>query len=157
MSRIKSILLSICLLLSVFLYAQSKDTLFAKGTTYNFHVPNFNATDYSLNFKSLSFPNNTPTLSLYNSTTNMYDNYSSNGNGHTYSNSTLFFENRSNFFIELFLENDSFMESNNSLMQNHFLIWGEEPTYRVRDSFNPYGATNIREALVGGILGLLFN
>ncbi|WP_076456525.1 hypothetical protein [Zobellia uliginosa] len=142
--------------MSISLYAQSKDSLVTKGTTFHFHVPNFNATNHSLNFKSLSFPKNIPTLSLYNPTTNMYDNYLGDRNGYTYTNSTIFFDNKSNFFIDLFLGNDSFMESN-SLMPNHPFIWDEDATYRVRDSFNPYGATNMREALSGGVLSLLFN
>ena len=145
----------ICLSLSISLYAQ-KDSWGAKDTTFYFQVPNSNITNHSLNFKSLSVPKNIPSLSLYNPTTNRYDNYLGNGDDYIYSNSTIFFENKANFFTNLFLGNDSFMQ-NNSLMQSHPLIWDEDSTYRVRDSFNPYGATNMREALLGGILGLLFN
>ncbi len=157
MSSIKSAILLIYLLLGVSIYAQSKDTLLlAKGETFNFYVPNFTTINQTLSLKNFDFQKNLPTLSLYNKTTNMYDNYLNKGNGYMYSNSNFFFENKSNFFIDLFLGNNSFMQ-NNSLIQNNYFMLGDDSVYRIRDSFNPYGASNMRQALVGGVLGLLFN
>ena len=56
----------------------------------------------------------------------------------------------------LFLGNDSFIESN-TLLLNQPLLLDEDVSYQVRDSFNPYGASNFSEAVLGGVLGLLFN
>jgi len=156
MTNKKSILLLICLLLGISICAQTKDTLLLKNPMFNFNTPNFTRTDNTFGLKNIDFQKNASSLFLYNSTTNLYDTYINDGSTYIYSNSTIFFENKSNIFIDLYLGNNSFMESN-SLMQNTSFILDKNATYWVRDSFNPYGAANMREALVGGVLGLLFN
>jgi len=156
MTNKKSISLIISLLLGISIFAQSKDTLMLKNSMFNINAPNFKSTDNSFGLKNIDFQKNTQSLFLYNRTTNLYDTYTNDGSTYRYSNSTVFFENKSNIFIDLYLGNNSFMESS-SLMQNTSFMRYENPTYRVRDSFNPYGAANMQEALVGGVLGLLFN
>jgi len=156
MTNKKSISLIISLLLGISIFAQSKDTLMLKNSIFNINAPNFKSTDNSFGLKNIDFQKNTQSLFLYNSTTNLYDTYLHDGSTYIYSNSTVFFDNKSNIFIDLYLGNNSFME-NSSHMQNASFRLHENATYRVQDSFNPYGATNIQEALVGGFLGLLFN
>ena len=97
-----------------------------------------------------------PSLVLYNRTTNSYDTYLSNNGCYSYSGSNTHFRNKSSFFTNLFLGNSSFSESN-SLLPKSSLLLKEDGSYIVRDSFNPNGASNFSEAVLGGVLGLLFN
>lgn len=155
MNRIKSVVLLIYISLNLSVYAQTNDTLLTKSAAINLSVAKFNTTGHTFRLKSLKIPKRKTTISVYNKTTNLYDNYLENRNGYIYSNSNIIFETKSNFLIDLFMGNNSFNQ-NNSLMQNHYML-DVHSTYRVRDSFNPHGASNIREALVGGFLGLLFD
>lgn len=137
-------------------YAQVKDILYSeKSATYNIYTPHLTA-NQTFGLEKVDFHTEVPTLVLYNKTTNFYDSYLFNNDNYTYFNSSVIFKNRSNFFTDLFLGKDTFMESN-SLMPNTFFMLDEDARYPIRDSFNPYGASNISEALVGGVLGFLFN
>lgn len=157
MKIIKLIILVFSLSLSIPIYAQAKDILHNENkAANNFYNSNLTTLNQTFGIEKLDFQKKVPTLVLYNKTTNFYDTYLYIGSDYTYINSNVIFKNRSNIFIDLFLGNDFFMESN-SLMPNTSFILDEDARYPVRDSFNPYGASNISEALLGGVLGLLFN
>ena len=157
MNIINSVALIFCLFLSTVFYAQSKDTLQGlKRANFMYHDSASAIIDQPSVLKNINFQKLTPTLVLYNKTTNMYNAYWNNNGSFSFSSKATF-RNRSNFFTTLFLGNDSFIESNTAFMQNRSFLLDEDTTYQVRDSFNPYGASNINEALIGGVLGLLFN
>jgi len=112
--------------------------------------------DQPIGLEKLDVQEEMPSLVLYNRTTNSYDTYLSNNGSYSYSGSNTHFKNKSNFFTNLFLGNNSFSESNSLLPNSSFLL-EEDGSYIVRDSFNPNGASNFSEAVLGGVLGLLFN
>ncbi len=155
MNRVRPVVLFIYLLSGVFLNGQSQDTVLTKGKIFSLYAPNFMTTAITLDLKNIDLTKDRLTLSLYNGTTNMYDTYVGVGDDHVYGGSTVSFTERGNVMTNLFLGSDSFLESNPLLIQNPVFFPGED--YRVRDSFNPYGATTMGEALFGGFLGLLFN
>ena len=96
------------------------------------------------------------TLVLYNSTLDLYDTYSATSDVYNYSGSTKFYKPKTNFLTTLFLGNDSFGESN-TVLEHRSMLLADDVSYRIRDSFNPHGASNMSEALIGGVFGLLFN
>ncbi|MBZ9632189.1 hypothetical protein LB465_15510 [Salegentibacter sp. LM13S] len=151
----KPLILIFCLFSSLSFYAQTKDSIKSISSKFYTHVGS-SAIDQPLSLKKLNFQRSTPSLVLYNSTTNLYDIYLDGNGSYSYSGSNIRFRHKSNFLTTLFLGNDSFTESN-TLLPNSTLLLDEDDTYRVRDSFNPHGASNISEALIGGVLGLLFN
>ena len=155
MKSIKLAVWSVCLTLGTSLSAQSIDTLSIKRTTLSLYTPNRMMVSPTLDLKSIDFTKGALPLSLYNGTTQMYDTYVGVGDEHVYGGSSVSFNSRRNPIADLLLGTDSFLERNPLLMQNPAFFSGED--YRVRDSFNPYGASTLGEALFGGVLGLLFN
>ena len=157
MKIFRSILLINSLFLSIAFYGQTNDSL--QNNNNKKSIVNFSGSssqDQDFDLKKLNFETNVPTLFLYNRTTNSYDTYLNNDGNYTYSGSSTIFRNEPNFFTTLFLGNDSFIESN-TLLLNRSLLLDEDVSYRVRDSFNPNGASNFSEAVLGGVLGLLFD
>lgn len=155
MKIIKSVLFF--LFLSISFYGQNGDSLQnSKRFRPALYTPGLGDTNGHYVLKMPNFQTDVPTLVLYNKTTNLYDTYLNINNSYIYSGATTRFKNRSNFFTSLFLGNDSFSESN-SLLPNRSILLTDDLNYRVRDSFNPHGASTISEALLGGVLGLLFN
>lgn len=153
----KSLVLTFFLCLTVPFYGQTKDSLeIAEGLNLNLYDPGFSNKEQPNLLQNFNTTSQTSNLVLYNGTTNLYDVYSASGEGYTYSSSTTQFRPKSNFFTTLFLGNDSFTE-NKTLLRNRSLLLDEDDSYRVRDSFNPHGASNFSEAIIGGVLGLLFD
>jgi len=64
MNSIKSVILLICLSLSISLYAQSKDTLLLKNLAFNFKSPNFTTIDKTFGIKNLGFQKSVTPLTL---------------------------------------------------------------------------------------------
>ena len=152
----RSVLLISSLFLSITFYGQTNDSLQnVKSLRSKLYTSTFSSVDQPIVFKKLDIQTKAPTLVLYNNTTNLYDIYL-NVNNYSYSGSSTVFKNKSNFFTTLFLGHDSFSESNSPL-QNRSLLLDQDVRYIVRDSFNPNGASNFSEAVLGGVLGLLFN
>ena len=157
MKIINSVVLIFCLFLSMSFYGQTNDSLQNVNTLNSrFYTPGFTAIDQPITLKKLDLQTKAPTLVLYNKTTNLYDIYLDVNDSYSYSGSKIMFRPESNFFTTLFLGNDSYIESN-TLIPNSSLLLGEDVSYPVRDSFNPNGASNFSEALIGGVFGLLFN
>lgn len=106
----------------------------------------FSYSDKTFLFKKLNFHDQREPLLLYNSTTNSYNVYLKDSNGYSYIGSKTIFRYKSNS-----------LTFNNTLIPNSFSLNEDVLTYPIKDSFNPYGASNFKEALVGGFLGLLFD
>lgn len=156
MKFIKSVLIIFTLFLSMSFYGQKNDSLQNVTNTKSIlYLSNFSSNDH-LSIEKLNVQTKTASLVLYSRTTNSYDTYLDSKGVYSYSGSSTIFKNKSNFFTTLFLGNDSFIESN-TLLLNKSLLLEEDVSYRVRDSFNPNGASNFSEAVLGGVLGLLFN
>ena len=157
MKIIKSVILILFLLLSISFYGQTKDSLQnVNDLSSKFFAAKFSSIDQPVVLKKLDIPTQASKLVLYNRTTSLYDTYLEVNGSYSYSSSNNIFRPKSNFFTTLFLGNNSLMENNNLLPNTSFLL-DEGVSYPVRDSFNPYGASNFSEALLGGVLGLLFN
>lgn len=157
MKIIKSVLLVSSFILSTTFYGQTNDSLKnVQSLRSNFYTNTFPSIDDPIVFEQLDIKLNAPTLVLYNRTTNLYDIYLNVNSNYSYSGSNTVFKTKPNFFTTLFLGNDSFME-NNRLVPNSSLMLGENVSFIVRDSFNPNAADNFSEAVLGGVLGLIFN
>ena len=156
MKFIKSVLIIFTLFLSMSFYGQKNDSLQNVTNTKSIlYLSNFSSNDH-LSIEKLNVQTKAASLVLYSRPTNSYDTYLDSNGVYSYSGSSTIFKNKSNFFTTLFLGNDSFIESN-TLLLNKSLLLEEDVSYRVRDSFNPNGASNFSEAVLGGVLGLLFN
>ena len=140
--------------LSMSFYGQKKDSL-QTGYDLNF---NNSSTVFSTSqvLENFDYQAQYSKLFLYNNTTNLYNVYSNTDDSYVQNSFTNVYRPKSNFFTNLFLGNDRFPE-NNTLLLNKSLLIDEDVSYRVRDSFNPHGASNFSEAILGGVLGLIFN
>ena len=154
MKIFRSVLLICSLFLSMSFYGQTDDSV--QNLNSVLYFSGSYSTDEPIGLEKLNVQEEMPSLVLYNRTTNSYDTYLSNNGIYSYSGSNTHFKNKSNFFTNLFLGNNSFSESN-SLLPKSSLLLEEDGSYIVRDSFNPNGASNFSEAVLGGVLGLLFN
>lgn len=158
MKFINSVFIICGIFLSMSFYGQSNDSLQKLNDTKSIlHFSGISSQDQTFDFKNLNFHSDAPSLVLYNDTTNSYDTYLNYNGNYSYFGSSTIFRNKSNFLTNLFLGNDSFVESNSLLINNRFLLLDEDVSYMVRDSFNPNGASNFSEAVIGGVFGLLFN
>ena len=156
MKIIRSVFMIFSLFVSMSFYGQTNDSLQnVKSLKSILYFSSFSSNDHP-GLEKLNVQEKVPSLVLYNRTTNYYDTYLSNNGSYSYSGSNTIYKNKSNFFTTLFLGNDSFIESN-TLLLNRSLLLDEDVSYQVRDSFNPNGASNFSEAVLGGVLGLLFN
>ena len=157
MKIFRSITLICSLFISFSFFAQANDSIqSADSMGLNLYTSHYSSIDQPIGLKKLDIQKDAPSLVLYNQTTNLYDIYSNVGNGYRYSGSNSVYRNKSNFFTNLFLGNDSFAEQNTLIPTRTFLL-DEDVNYIVRDSFNPNGAANFSEAVLGGVLGLLFD
>lgn len=156
MKVIRPVLILCSLFLGMSFYGQTNDSLQNLKKKSVLYFPGFSTNDQSSSLKKLDFQTVAAPLVLYNGTTNAYDIYSNYNGGYSYSGSNTIFKTKSNFLTTLFLGNDSFVESN-TLLLHRSLSLDENHSYRVRDSFNPNGASNFSEAVLGGVFGLLFN
>lgn len=154
MKIFRSVLLIFSLFLSMSFYGQTDDSL--QNINSVLYFSDSYSIDQPIGLEKLNVQEEMPSLVLYNRTTNSYDTYLSNNGSYSYIGSNTHFKNNSNFFTNLFLGNNSFSESN-SLLPKSSLLLKEGGSYIVRDSFNPNGASNFSEAVLGGVLGLLFN
>ncbi|MBZ9629710.1 hypothetical protein LB465_02880 [Salegentibacter sp. LM13S] len=156
MKKNKFVVLICCLFICLSFYGQTNDSLQnVNSVKSNFFNSGFSKVDQPFVPKKLNIQTNASTLVLYNKTTNLYDNYVGNNDSYGYSSSNTMFRNKSNFFTTLFLGNASSME-NNTLLPNRSLLLKDD-NYIIRDSFNPNGASNFSEAVIGGVLNLIFN
>ena len=154
----KSVLIIFSLFLSMSFYGQTNDTLQKlKDSKSILYFSSISSNDHTIDLDKLNLQKEAPILVLYNGTTNSYDHFINNNGSYSYSGSATFFKNKSNILTTLFLGNDSFIESNTLLINNSSLLLDEDVSYMVRDSFNPNGASNFSEAVLGGVFGLLFN
>ena len=158
MKHINSVFILLCFFLSMSFYGQANDSIKSmKDTTSILKFSGISSQNQRFDFKGLNLQSDAPSLVLYNGTTNSYDTFLNYDGNYSYSGSSTIYKNESNFFTTLFLGNDSFLESNSLLMNNRSLLLDEDVSYMVRDSFNPNGASNFSEAIIGGVFGLLFN
>jgi len=157
MKIIRSVLIIFCLFQSVSFYGQINDsTQNVNALNSYFYTSSQSLKDQTYVLKNLKIQSEGQDLVLYNSTTNLYDVYLDVDNTYSYSGSTSMFRSKSNFFTTASLGNNSGME-NNILLPRTSVLLGENVSYPVRDSFNPHGASNFKEAILGGVLGLIFN
>ena len=158
MKIIRSILLIVSFFLSMSFYGQTIDSLQNGNNKKSIiYSSGFSSYDQKFDLQKLNIEAKEPTLMLYNRTTNSYDTYLTKNDSYSYIGSNVIFKNKSNFFTTLFLGDDSFIEGNSLLLNSSSLLLDEDVSYRVRDSFNPNGASNFSEAVLGGVFGLLFN
>lgn len=148
MKNSKRILLFLFIALHISTNAQTKDTLAKKNIIFKSYFSDFKTPDYSIDFKNV-IPKKNSHVSIFNESMYVYDHYIHTGKEYTYTNSTLYYDN-SNSIINLILDQKASLMQNNAFMQNEY-------KYPIRDSFNPHGATNMKQAVLGGFLGLLFN
>ncbi|WP_141878056.1 hypothetical protein [Gramella sp. Hel_I_59] len=152
MKSLKPILFISFLMFSISIHAQIKDSALNTSnlsSDISTSSPTYFANNQDL-YKSKY------TLVLYNSTKNLYDTYSATSDVYNYSGSTNIYKPETNFLTTLFLEDDSIGESE-MVLEHRSMLLDDDVSYRIRDSFNPHGASNMSEALVGGVFGLLFN
>ncbi|QYA26148.1 hypothetical protein G3I01_11700 [Gramella sp. MT6] len=153
----KSIFIILSFFLSISFYGQTNDTL-QNGNISNSQF--YNSSRYSIDQpfvpKNLNMKSEAQNLVLYNETTNLYDVYLHTDDSYSYSGSNSIFRSKTNFVTTLFLGSNSVME-NHSVLPSTSLLLSEDVSYPVRDSFNPNGASNFSEAILGGVFGLLFN
>lgn len=155
MKIIRSVFLISSFLFSVSFYGQIGDSL--QNGKDSKSILYFSLSDDSFDLDKLIFKSEVPSLVLYNDVTNSYNTYSNYRGNYVYSGSTTFFKSKSNFFTTVFLGKDDFVESNTLLVKNRYSLLDEDVKYIVRDSFNPNGASNFSEAVIGGVLGLLLD
>ncbi len=148
MNKIKFLFFFLCISISSSLCAQLKDSLSTKHRLFASSNTSITTPSFNFNFKNRS-PKKEVIFSAFNPGTLVYDHYMHDGNTFIYSNSNLFYQGKTHPIINFMLDNDSFIRQDNYLIQKN--------NYRYRDSFNPYGASNIHDALLGGFIGLLFN
>ena len=112
----------------------------------NLHTPYFKYKP--IDFSSMDFSKDQYIFTSFNPNTSLFDNYQNNNNNFLFMKSGISHSPKSNLFTEMVM--------NNPGMQNfpHAIRSNSRP---IRDSFNPNGATNMRDALLGGILGFIFN
>ncbi|MCH4822098.1 hypothetical protein ML462_02845 [Gramella lutea] len=157
MKIFRSTLLLCSFFISFSFFGQANDSIpNLKSKTFSLYNTSSRSMDQPVTLKKLDIEPETPTLVLYNNSTNLYDIYFNVNDAYSYGGSNTIFETNSNFFTTLFLGNDSFTESN-TLLPNTSLLLDQDVRYIARDSFNPNGASNFYEAVLGGVLGLLFD
>ncbi|SDR71392.1 hypothetical protein [Christiangramia echinicola] len=153
----KSVLIIFSFFLSISFYGQTNDSLQkVKILNSQLYSSSLYLIDQPFVPKDLNIESDGQKLVLYNATTNLYDVYLDVDDSYSYSSSTSIFRYKPNFITTLFLGSNSVME-NNTFLPRTFLLLSEDVSYPVRDSFNPNGASNFSEAVLGGVLGLLFN
>ncbi|WP_298248322.1 hypothetical protein [uncultured Christiangramia sp.] len=152
MKSLKPLLFILVLTFSISINAQIKDSVSSVSDSSS--DSSTSSPTYFANNQDLYKSNYT--LVLYNSTTDLYDTYSATSDVYYYSGSTKFYKPKTNFLTTLFLGNDSFGESN-TVLEHRSILLADDVSYRIRDSFNPHGASNMSEALIGGVFGLLLN
>lgn len=110
---------------------------------------------YNLNWKVDS--KNDSALVLYDEIMNLYRRYEiTNENQNSQRVGFYLYTPKSNFFTNLFLGDEALIGNNPAYNSAKLELYGlrrEVP----RDSFNPYGSTDFKNALLGGFLGLFFN
>ena len=157
MKIFKPIVLICSLFLCISLHGQTNDSLQNVNSKKSIlYFSTISSNDQYVSLEDVNVQAEVPPLVLYNRTNNYYDSFLANNGTFEYSGTTTSFKNESNFLMTLFLGNDSFIESN-PLLLNRSLLLDQDETYQVRDSFNPHGASNFSEAILGGVLGLLFD
>lgn len=155
MKIVRCISIIFSLLFSISFYGQVNDSIkiLKDSKSILYHSANGVSFDLVRNH----FKSKIPTLTLYDPAISSYNTYSSFNGSYIYSGVTSRFKKKPNFFTRLFLGDDSFVENNALLVSNRSLLLGENDSYMVRDSFNPNGVSNFSEAIIGGVLGLLFD
>jgi len=153
----KSVFIILSFFISISFYGQTYDSL-QNGNISNSQFCNSSLylIDEPFVAKDLKIKTDGQNLVLYNATNNLYDVYLYVNDSYSYSGSTSIFRSKPNFFNTLFLGSNSVME-NNTFLSRTSLLLSDDVSYPVRDSFNPNGASNFSEAILGGVLGLLFN
>lgn len=150
MKKIKTFLSIVFILAYINIHAQESSTN-TKNSIYNFSLStDFKQQDYSVDFTKIDFSKKEYLFTAYNNNSNLYDNYYIANNKFSFSNSNTFYTSNSNLFTDVFVENNTSTLPTNSL----FMETSGRP---VRDSFNPHGTNDMKKAILGGFLGLLFN
>ena len=103
---------------------------------------------------SLNLPEPEPVLSLYNPVSNWYDTYLPVQEGYVKSSTLMTASPNPRFLNDVFQGADL---NRQSLVGIQFTGPAVSTVIPVQDSFNPYGASTVGDALVSGFLGLLFN
>ncbi|RXG15000.1 hypothetical protein DSM03_104158 [Leeuwenhoekiella aestuarii] len=154
MNFFKSLLVIGCLVISSSIFAQNNGIGFTSNSI-NKPVSSFQIPVQTKLALTLTLPEFTEALSLYNPTHNWYDTYSVTEDGYT-PNTTLM-----SYVPQAHVLTDGFSGSDLSqaLVRTQFNFFdpGFNTINPVRDSFNPYGASTIKDALLSGVLGILFN
>ena len=103
---------------------------------------------------SLNLPEREPVLSLYNPIANWYDTYLPVQEGYVNSKTLMTSSPNPRFLNDVFQGLDL---NRQSLVGIQFTGPSVSTIIPVQDSFNPYGVSTMGDALVAGVLGLLFN
>jgi len=150
MKTIKTLVSIAFMLAYVSMYAQ-KNSSVEKKSIYTFSVSNdFKQQEHVVDFSKINFSKKEYVFTAYNNHSNLYDTYFIGNNTFSLSSSSPFYTPKSNLLTTLFIEKKIAILQNNSL----FFDNSNGP---IKDSFNPYGTNDVRKAVVGGFLGLLFN
>jgi hypothetical protein len=148
MKNVKTVFLLLFIAFNISTNAQSLDSLTNKVVTLKSFSLYYKTKDYSIDFKNLILKSD-EYISVFNHSSNTYNHYFNKGDGYMYSNSNIYYQGKSNPIINYFIEN-------NAVLQDPF-VRKNNNQYPVRDSFNPHGAKNIGQALLGGLIGTMFN
>ena len=103
---------------------------------------------------SLNLPERKPVLSLYNPIANWYDTYLPVQEGYVKNKTIMTSSQNPRFLNDVFQGSDL---NHKSLVGIQFTGPSVSTIILVQDSFNPYGVSTMGDALVAGVLGLLFN
>jgi hypothetical protein len=122
-----------------------------KNSIYNFSLnTDYKQQDYAIVFPKINFSKKEYVFTAYNNNSNLYDTYFIEDNKYKLSSSSILHTPKSNIFTDIFIE------KNTSTLQNNSLFFHNSGRL-IKDSFNPYGTNDMKKAVLGGFLGLLFN
>lgn len=154
MNLLKSFLVVGCLVIGSSIFAQQNNTV-TVTTTFNKSVTSLQMPVQAKLAPTLTLPEFTSAISLYSPTHNWYDTFIPTGDAYVQSSSIMHQVSQTNFLRDGFSGN----ELSQTLVRSQYNLFapGFNTINPVRDSFNPYGASTMRDALLSGVLGMLFD
>ena len=155
MNLFKSLLVIGCLVISSSIFAQNKGVGFTSNSIVNKPVNGLQMPVQAKLAPALTLPEFTPAISLYNPTHNWYDTYTATEDGYTPNNTLMSYIPQNQVFKDGFSGHD--LGQALVLTQYNLFNPGFNTINPVRDSFNPYGASTMKDALLSGVLGMLFD
>lgn len=155
MNFFKSLLGIGCLVISSSIFAQNTGVGFTSNAIANKPVSGFQMPVQTQFAPTLALPEFTEAISLYNPTHNWYDTYTATEYGYTPNTTLMSYVPQDQVLADGFAGN----ELGQALVRTQYNLFdpGFNTINPVRDSFNPYGASTMKDALLSGVLGMLFN